>query len=184
MNEPSFFNTLISIGSVLLGVLIGGIVTYFVSLKILEKQQNIQKRNIARAFLSESQRIEEWMKPSIEDDYIIRNPDDLLFNLYKHAFNDLFLDRPLITDDCLYFTSRTAMYSLDEDVFDLLEHFYSKLLNAEEFRKIFFENKSLAASPMGYHDKRRFSETLEAIKRAYSLIDEIKLKLERIVKAT
>lgn len=162
-------------------IFFGGIVTYYASLKVFERQQNSQKVNIAKAFLSEIKSIEKWLQPSVNDEFLVEGKEELRFNLYRHALDILHWDRPFYEDDGLFFISRAEMYCLDEEIFERLELFYSNLLVTDEYRQIFIQDASFGPDIATYHERRRYKETIEALKHDFSLIEEIKDNLQNVI---
>jgi CHASE1-domain containing sensor protein len=181
MTDEILFYVIIPIGSTLVGVVIGAVATYYSSLTVLQRQQNIQKLNIAKAFLSEIKMIEKWLLPTVKDNFLVTNEDPIMFNLFKHALKDLNWDRPFYDDDGLFFISRPEIYCFDEGLFEKLELFYSNLLTSEEDRQIFIKNSDFTISRATYHDKKRYRETIDAIKHTYETISDIQTKLDNII---
>ena len=175
------FLVIVPFASTLLGVVIGGVITYFASIKILERQQNIQKSNIAKAFLSEIKALENWVKPSIEDIFLADSRKENNFNLYHHAKDFLHWDRPFYEDTDLFFNSRMSMYLFDEDLYENLEKFYGNLLNADEYRQVFLSNENSKIEEITYHERKRYLETIEELKRTFSSVSSIKAQLEHTI---
>lgn len=181
MSDVILYSVIIPIVATLLGVVVGAVITYFSSIKILERQQNIQKVNIAKAFLSEIKSLEKWLKPTLDDNFLVETRKEIKFNLYRHAMDDLHWDRSFYDDTDLFFNSRSLIYYFDEDLFEKLEEFYSNLLVADEYRQVFLSDRSLGAEEVTYHERRRYNETIDMIKHTYSSINDIKTKLQRII---
>jgi hypothetical protein len=180
MADETLFLVIISIGSTLLGVFVGGIVTYYASIKVLQRQQNNEKVNIAKGFLSEIRQLEDWLQPSLDQEFLEDGKREIQFNLFKHILK-LNWDRPFYDDDGLYFISRSQMYYFNEDIYEKLEVFYSDILIADEYRQVFLAHMGWGIDDVSYNERRRFKETIEAIKHTLSLTPEIKKKLQLLI---
>jgi len=181
MADELLISVIVPFAASLFGVAIGGFVTYLASLKILEHQQNIQRVNIAKAFLSEIKVLEKWLKPSVEDTFLTDSKKIIDFNFYRHAIDDLHWDRTFYEDTDLYFNSRPLMYRFDEELYEELEKFYSNLLVADEYRQVFMSGVNLGTAEVNPLERRRYSETIDALKHTCSSISGIKTQLERII---
>ena len=177
MSSEAFYSIIIQICA----IYFGGVVTYYASLKVFERQQNSKKVNIAKAFLSEIKSLEKWLQPSVNDEFLVEGKEELRVNLYRHALDTLHWDRPFYDDDGLFFISRAEMYCLDEGSFEKLELFYSNILVSDEYRQIFVKDTSFGPVIATYHERRRYKETIEALKHDFSLIEEIKDKLQNVI---
>jgi hypothetical protein len=182
MANELLYSVIISVASSLFGVIVGAVITYHGSKKILDQQFTVQKKNIAKAFLSEIKCIEKWLKPSVDDNFLIEGKKEIKFNLYRHALDVLSWDRPFYDDTGLFFISRSQIYCFDEDLYEKIELFYSNLLIADEYRQVFLKDQSLAINEATYHERRRYIETLNAIKETHSTINMIKSNLNKVIK--
>jgi len=160
MSEEILFLVIVPFASTIFGIIIGALITYFVSLKLIEHQQNIETVNIAKAFLSEIKGLEKWLKPSIEDTFLTDPQKIINFNFYRHVMDDLHWDRAFYEDTDLFLNSRPLIYRFDEDLFEELEKFYSNLLVADEYRQVFKSEVNLGIDEVNPRARRRYTETI------------------------
>jgi len=111
--------------SQLLGVIIGGFIAILSGylLWIIREIHNI--RNISKGFLTEIRNYDDWINQIVPR--YQNNTRSFIF--------DTTLERPIITDNSLYFIFRRELFKFNAKLIDSLLIFYSHLMTAEENRK-------------------------------------------------
>jgi len=185
----SFIN--IPIISTLIGVIVGSVTVYWTSMRILQTEQSLKKKNIARAFLLEIKAIEKNLRPTLSDIFLNERTTPSIFNIEAHAINKLHWHYPFYDNYDLFSTSRMSIFILNEDLCEKLNRFYANLIIADDWRKNFLikvdEMRKKSSNYMINSEnseekciEESYSNTIIAVKDTFKPINEIKMGLEEI----
>jgi hypothetical protein len=120
--------SLSSLFSGLVGVIVGGLLTFFTSYYLLSLKHLQDLKSIARGFISELQKYKDNIQ-SFFNDYPKEGLTTINLNLLQE------MNRPIFDNDSLYYALRKEMFQFDEKNVEKLLHFYSYLMIAEEDRR-------------------------------------------------
>lgn len=168
-SDPLYSGT----AGVVIGVLLGGLIGYLSSYRLLKLQQQDERRVIALGFKKELKNHRDWLSESAK---AFRDPwPPVIWEIR---------DRQIITDDSLYYVLRKEMFRLSSSTVDGLLTYYSSLRAAEEERrKVKIKNTRL----MNYSDialepayfKGLFQPVAENIEAAAAMIPDLLQLLEK-----
>lgn len=175
--EDVLFFLIVPIG----GVVIGAIAVYFSSLKILEKGQNLKKRNIAKAFLLEIKAIEKKLNLTINDKFLENNENPNILSLEIHAINKLHFHYPFYDNYDLFSTSRMSIYILNENLCEEMNIFYDNLCISDDRRKELMEKINKKSNDDVIGTIKSYKETINAVKHTFKSVENIKKELEEII---
>lgn len=170
----SLFTTLLQ--SQLVGVIIGGILTLMSSYFLFSLKNLRGLQNIARGFISELETYRAWDE-DINMTYSALDPNTISTDFLNY------LNRPIFTDESLFYTFRKEMFSFDASLVNKMLQFYSYLKAAEEDRRraryyaveqnLLVENFDIIIESVRH--------LVESVEKADALIPEIIRELEMIV---
>lgn len=162
--DPLFSGT----AGVVIGVLLGGLIGYLSSYRLLKLQQQDERRSIALGFKKELEIHRDWLSE--------------LTTAYREVMPPVIWeirDRPLSTENSLYYILRKEMFQLSSSTVDGLLTYYSHLFAAEEARKNAqnsWPKETLRQQSFAVELCRPVAESLEA---AVAMIPDLLERLEK-----